>query len=218
VVILYGHPFAMFVWKALIALEERGVRYEFRTPETGHQEYQAVLTEHQPGAQIPVLVDGNRVVIETNVIVEYIDRTAPGGPQLLPVDPLVALEARQMADVFDDYVAINMQRIVSDQLRPAEHRSPYGVQQAKDELDEAYTWLERWMTAREWAACAAFSMADISAAGALFYADWVHPMAGRFPQLEAYRARLLARPSVARVVDGARPYRHLFPFTPPDRD
>ena len=61
-------------------------------------------------------------------------------------------------------------------------------------------------------------MADVSAAGALFYADWVHSMAGRFPQLEAYRARLLARPTVATVVDGARPYRHYFPLGAPDRD
>lgn len=217
-VIVYGHPFAMFVWKALIALEERAVPYELRTPDTCHPEYQAILTEHQPGAQIPVLVDGARVVIETNIIVEYIDRTAPGGPQLLPADPLFALEARQMADVFDDYVAANIQRVVSDQLRPEEHRSPYGVQQAKDELDEAYGWLERWLSGHEWAACGAFTMADVSAAGALFYADWVHPLAGRFPKLEAYRARLLARPSVVTVVDGARPYRHLFPFTPLDRD
>ena len=217
-VIVYGHPFAMFVWKALIALEERGVPYELRTPDTGHPEYQAILTEHQPGAQIPVLVDGDRVVIETNVIVEYIDRTAPGGPVLLPADPMAALEARQLADVFDDYVAVNMQRVVSNELRPAEHRDPYGVGQARDELDEAYAWLERWMAGREWAACGAFTMADISAAGALFYADWVHPMAGRFPAVEAYRARLLARPTVAKVVDGARPWRKVFPFTPPDRD
>lgn len=217
-VIVYGHPFAMFVWKALIALEERGVAYELRITGPDHPEYDAVLAEHQPGGQIPVLVDGERVVIETNVIVEYIDRTAPGRPKLLPADPIEALEARQLADVFDDYVAINMQRVVSDKLRPTEHRDPYGVEQAKAELDEAYTWLERWMAEREWAACGAFTMADISAAGALFYADWVHPMAGRFPRLEAYRARLLARPTVAKVVDGARPYRHFFPFGSPDRD
>lgn len=216
--IVYGHPFAMFVWKALIALEERDLPYDLRITGPDHPEYDALLAAHQPGGQIPVLVDGDRVVIETNVIVEYIDRAAPGGPKLLPADPLAALEARQLADVFDDYVAVNMQRIVSNELRPAEHRDPYGVAQAKAELDEAYSWLERWMTGRDYAACGAFTMADISAAGALFYADWVHPMARRFPKLEAYRARLLARPTVAKVVDGARPYRHLFPFSPPDRD
>ena len=38
------------------------------------------------------------------------------------------------------------------------------------------------------------------------------------PQLRAYRARLLARPSFARAVDGGRPYRHYFPLGAPDRD
>jgi glutathione S-transferase len=36
--------------------------------------------------------------------------------------------------------------------------------------------------------------------------------------LKDYRARVLARPSVARVIDEARPYRHLFPLGAPDRD
>jgi glutathione S-transferase len=46
----------------------------------------------------------------------------------------------------------------------------------------------------------------------------VHPIADKFPRLKAYRARLLARPSVARAVDGGRAYRHYFPLGAPDRD
>ena len=36
--------------------------------------------------------------------------------------------------------------------------------------------------------------------------------------LRAYRARLLSRPSVARAVDEARPFRSYFPLGAPDRD
>jgi glutathione S-transferase len=36
--------------------------------------------------------------------------------------------------------------------------------------------------------------------------------------VHAYRRRLLARPSFARAVDEARPYRPLFPLGAPDRD
>ena len=36
--------------------------------------------------------------------------------------------------------------------------------------------------------------------------------------LRAYRARLLARPSFARAVEEARPFRPLFPLGAPDRD
>jgi len=71
---------------------------------------------------------------------------------------------------------------------------------------------------RTWAAGESFSLADCAAAPSLFYADWTHPIAATYPQLRAYRARLLARPSFARAVEGGRPYRHYFPLGAPDRD
>jgi glutathione S-transferase len=52
----------------------------------------------------------------------------------------------------------------------------------------------------------------------LFYADWVHPIGDALSNLRAYRRRLLARPSFARAVDEARPYRPYFPLGAPDRD
>ncbi|MGL4312671.1 MAG: glutathione S-transferase family protein, partial [Sphingomonas sp.] len=61
-------------------------------------------------------------------------------------------------------------------------------------------------------------LADCAAAPALFYADWVEPIPPEHDRLRAYRARLLARPSIARVVEEARPYRHYFPLGAPDRD
>jgi glutathione S-transferase len=74
------------------------------------------------------------------------------------------------------------------------------------------------MTGRDWAAGDAFSLADCAGAPALLYADWVHPLAGAFAHVRAYRQRLLARPAIARVVDEARPYRPLFPPGAPERD
>ncbi len=60
--------------------------------------------------------------------------------------------------------------------------------------------------------------ADATAAPQLFYADWTHPIGDRFPNVTAYRQRLLARPSFARCVEEARPQRPLFPLGAPDRD
>jgi glutathione S-transferase len=102
-------------------------------------------------------------------------------------------------------------------MRPPERRDPQAVEDAKAALDKVYAWLEAWMTDREWAAAGTFSLADCAAAPALFYADWVHQI-GDFPQLRAYRARLLARPSIMRAVDEARPFRPFFPLGAPDRD
>lgn len=73
-----------------------------------------------------------------------------------------------------------------------------------------------WWTG--WAAGDAFTLADCAAAPSLFYADWVHPIAERFAHVRAFRQRLPARPSFARAVDEARPYRRHFPLGAPDRD
>ena len=81
-----------------------------------------------------------------------------------------------------------------------------------------YRWLDARMQDRVWAAGDAFTLADCGAAPALFYADWSHPIPAGLQALHAYRARLLARPSFARAVDEARPYRPLFPLGAPERD
>jgi len=85
-------------------------------------------------------------------------------------------------------------------------------------LDRAYAWLDSVMATRTWAAGETFSLADCAAAPSLFYADWVHPIPEGLVSLRTYRARLLARPSYARAVDEARPYRKMFPPGAPDRD
>ena len=73
-------------------------------------------------------------------------------------------------------------------------------------------------SSRTWAAGAEFTLADCAAAPSLFYADWTHRISEVFPVLRAYRTRLLARPSFARAVKEARPFRALFPLGAPDRD
>jgi len=111
-----------------------------------------------------------------------------------------------------------MQRIVSDCIRSPESRDAQTVAEARELLDTAYRWLEGRMAARDWAAGETFSLGDCAAAPSLFYADWVHPIDESLRNARAYRRRLLARPSFARAVDEARPYRPLFPPGAPDRD
>src|SRR3546814_7386529 len=109
------------------------------------------------------------------------------------------------------------QKIVFDSIRPVDERDHRGVTDARVMLDTAYGWLDNVMAGREWAAGDAFSLADCAAAPALFYADWTHPIGAAFANVHAYRRRLLDRPSFARAVDEARPYRPFFPLGAPDR-
>lgn len=123
-----------------------------------------------------------------------------------------------MTRLFDDHVIAPMMKQVGDALRPDGARDPFGVAEAAARLDTIYAWLDEHLAGRRWTAGDAFTLADCAAAPSLFYADWVRPIPDALATLKAHRARLLARPSVARCFDQARPHRSLFPLGAPDRD
>lgn len=215
---LYAHPFSSYCWKVLIALYESGAPFEYRvvspeTPENGSS-----LVSLWPLGRFPVLVDDGRVLIESSVIIEYLDMRYPGATPMIPRDQDSALDVRFLDRFFDNYVMTPMQRIVADFMRPPSARDPQTVADAKALLEKAYTWLDSHMSGRDFAAGDQFSLADCAAAPSLFYADWVHPIGEQWGHARAYRRRLLARPSVARAVDEARPYRQFFPPGAPERD
>ena len=203
--VLHAHPFSSYVQKVTIALYEVDRPFEWRKIE-GAEDFDA-LKRLWPIGLMPVLVDGGTTVIESSIIIEHV------APRLVP-----SLEVRFLDRFFDNYVMTPMQKIVGDVLRPEAERDPRGVADAKARLDVSYGWLDDRLKDRQWATGDDFTMADCAAAPSLFFADWVHPIDARFATTRAYRARLLKRPSVARAVDEARPYRNFFPPGAPDRD
>ena len=121
--------------------------------------------------------------------------------------------------IFDNAVMTPMQSVVAEHLPfITETPDPNRIARARTALDQVYPWLDARLAGRRWAAGEDFTLADCSGAPSLFYADWVQPIPDELETLKQYRARLLARPSVARVVDEARPYRSYFPLGAPDRD
>ena len=215
---LFAHPFSSYCQKALIALYENNTAFTFRMlspedPATG-QEFAGLW----PIKRFPILTDNGRTLVEATTIIEYLDHYYPGAVRLIPANAKDAIEVRMMDRVFDNYISTPQQRVVFDALRKPEARDAQGVAEARAMLDTTYAWLDDLMSSREWAAGERFSLADCAAAPALFYADWTHAIDRRFGNLQAYRSRLLARPSFARAVDEARVYRPFFPLGAPDRD
>jgi glutathione S-transferase len=211
---LFGHPFSSYTWKALIALYEAGTPFEFRNiAGDEHPENEAAFLAHWPLGKFPLLVDDGVPIMESSVIVEHV------APAMVPSDRDAAREVRLLDRIFDNHVMTPMQAIVAEHL-PFITALPDAarIARARAALDKVYPWLEERLGERHWAAGKDFTLADCAGAPAMFYADWVHPVAEEFVALRAYRARVLARPSVARVVEEARPYRHLFPLGAPDRD
>jgi glutathione S-transferase len=211
---LYYHPLASFCHKVLVALYENGTRFEARIVDLADQASSEEMLAYWPVGKIPVLRDHRRgqTVPETSVIIEYLALHHPGPVPLLPVDPDQALQVRLWDRFFDLYVSAPMQKIVVDRLRPAGAGDALGVAEAEATLDRAYALLETHLQPGTWAAGGGFTLADCAAAPALFYADIVRPFGDGHPGLTAYHERLLARPSVARTIDEARPYFPMFPL------
>jgi glutathione S-transferase len=211
---LYYHPLASFCHKALIALYENGIPFEPVVVDLMDEASSAAFRAVWPMAKMPVLRDEarDRTVAESTIVVEYLDAYYPGTTRFVPGDPDVAWQARMWDRVCDSYLQQPMQKIVTDRLRPAGSSDHFGVEQARAQLQEAYAVLEGQIAGKTWMTGDAFTLADCSAAPALFYAKTVSAFGEKQRNLAAYLDRLMARPSFARVLEEAEPYFTLFPL------
>lgn len=215
-VTIYEHPFASYCWKPLIALRELEIPFERH--QVNDEADRAALAELWPMAKIPVLVDDETGVMlpESTAIIEYADSLADS-PRLIPADSGAALQARLWDRVFDNFVMNPMQKVVLDLLRPEDQRDAYGVEEARSGLRDAYAMLDAHLAENEWAAGEDLSLADCSAAPALFYAHALERIdAEATPHLWRYYEQLVSRPSVATTIEDARPFREFFPPGWPD--
>jgi glutathione S-transferase len=221
---LHGHLFSSYTWKALIPLYANDTPFEFIAMSGEAPLSEQFPGRNHPGGHIPVLVDGDTVIVEATSIVEYLAVHYPGPAPLIPSDPAGAVVARMIDRVFDLYVMGNMQRVVSayfiDRNKPElglrEAPDPAEVAGGKVKLRQAYAWIEQWLGTD--ALPPHVSLVTCAAAPALFYADWVERIPADCPRVAALRTELLALPAVSRCVEDARPYRPYFPLGAPDRD
>ncbi|MGE0739754.1 MAG: glutathione S-transferase family protein [Hyphomonadaceae bacterium] len=206
---LYGHPISSFTWKVLTALYENGTPFETITVD---QTTYADFIAKWPMGKFPILLDSDRktMTTETSVIIEYLDIHYPGRTRFIPTDVGTALEVRRWDRVFD-HLNTTMSKIVVDNIRPEGQRDPYGVEEAKRIIAGIYNVIEAQLGEREFIVGDSFTMADCSAAPALWYATRNAPLAGGFRRIGAYLERLKQRPSFARAVKESEPLFHMYP-------
>ena len=78
---LYGHAFSSYTWKVLIALHENATPFEFRQVGPDQPAHTAEWLRRWPLRKFPLLVDGGRDVVETSIIIEYLQLAHPGPAQ-----------------------------------------------------------------------------------------------------------------------------------------
>jgi glutathione S-transferase len=216
---LYYHPLSSFCQKALIAFYERDVPFDGVVVDLTDAAQRAALEALWPIGKFPVLRDEARgeTVPEASLIIEYLDRAYAGPPPLIPADPQAALQVRLWDRFFDNYIHLQMQKVVGDSMRPEGAKDPAGVAEAKAQIAKSWDILEAHLakTGGEWVTGEAFTLGECAAAPAIFYANVVQPFDGH-GNVEAYFERLLDRPSFARCKEEAKPYWKYFPLEWPE--
>lgn len=86
-ILLYYNELSSPSRKVLIALHEKGVNFVPRLINlTGLEQYEDWYLKINPRGEVPVLQHGDQTIVESNRIIEYIDRTFGQQNMLLPSD------------------------------------------------------------------------------------------------------------------------------------
>jgi glutathione S-transferase len=181
---LYDAPRCPYCARVRIVLAEKGVDYE--TVEIDLGDRPDWIYEKNPLGKVPVLEEGDFVLPESEMIMEYLEERFPE-PALLPSDPAARARIRLHIYRFD----LNLGDAYYSLRRGEEHGA--------ERLAHCLAFIERLLAA---GGARQYTLADIA------YLPWVlraRDMLGfdlsEFPAIESWLALLLERPAVAAEAD-----------------
>tara|TARA_R110001599_G_scaffold353880_1_gene602003 strand:+ start:116424 stop:117044 length:621 start_codon:yes stop_codon:yes gene_type:complete len=190
---LYERTDCPFCWKVRLALAELDLEYEAVATRLGEKHPE--LARLSPTGTVPVLVDGDTVIWESAVILEYLaGRYSPGS--LFPGDAAEQARIRLLHAYSDKIVGSCLRELVFERRSKPEPEWDQGIIQAsqrkwrdcqvrlEQELGEAL-FFGACFTAADCALAARFGVAEAYGAG----------VTAAFPRLQQWYAALVERPS-----------------------
>lgn len=149
-----------------------------------------------PAGKLPTLVDGDFVLTESVAIVLYLAEKVPQ-KRLLPADPQQRAELHRWLMFTVTELEQPLWRMARNtQIYPETQRQPSDVAIARGEFEEMVAIVEKHMQGRQFVVGDHITVGDIVLAYTL---DWGNEngLLGACPQLQAYIARMYARPNAA---------------------
>jgi glutathione S-transferase/RNA polymerase-associated protein len=204
--ILYEHPLSAYAMKVKMALLEKGLEFESVLPEgLANGTASGQFMDASPRGEIPALVDGDVLVFDSTIILEYLEEKWPQ-PALLPATPAERARVRMIEDLMDGLYEPNNWGVleVTHFKRANGALADRLVGFAKSNIDPLQHWLGAQLGDAPWFNGAQFGWGDIACApfvnrSAVY---GYTPPAGS--KLAAWLARVNGRPAVAQVIEQMR--------------
>lgn len=198
--ILVGMPDSPYVRRVAVSLKLMGVPYEHQQVSVfrHYDRFRAI----NPVVKAPSLVcDDGTVLMDSTLILDYVESTLPAGKRLMPAEPGPRREALRLAGLAMAACEKCVQMVYEKEQRPAEKRHAPWFERVAAQANAAFAELEKAVAgARPWLQGERLGAADVAVACAWRfgqYYDAAEVPAGLYPGLVEYSRRAEALPEFA---------------------
>jgi RNA polymerase-associated protein len=188
--VLYSGTTCHFSQRCRFVLFEKGMDFEIRDVDLYNKPEDISIMN--PYGQVPILVERDLILYESNIINEYIDERFPH-PQLMPADPVMRARARLFLFNFERELFVHVQTLERrDAAKDGQKLQDRARQQIRDRLTQLTPIFikNKHMLGEE------FSMLDVAIAPLLWRLDhYGIEMPKTAAPLLRYAERIFSRPA-----------------------
>jgi RNA polymerase-associated protein len=186
--VLYSGTTCPYSQRCRFVLFEKGMDFEIRDIDLFNKPED--ISTMNPYGQVPILVERDLILYESNIINEYIDERFPH-PQLMPADPLMRSRARLMLFNFETELFIHVHTLENEtKITEKSH------QNARNEIRDRLTTLAPLFLKNKYMLGDEFSMLDVAIAPLLWRLDqYGIELSKTAAPLMKYAERIFSRPA-----------------------
>ncbi|MCM0036289.1 MAG: glutathione S-transferase N-terminal domain-containing protein [Burkholderiaceae bacterium] len=187
--VLYSGTTCPFSHRCRFVLFEKGMDFEIRDIDLYNKPED--ISVMNPYGQVPILVERDLILYESNIINEYIDERFPH-PQLMPADPVMRARTRLFLYNFEKELFIHVAALEDRSIRGDEKRLNISRAAVRDRLSQLAPLLlkNKYMLGEE------FTMLDVAMAPLLWRLDhYGIELPKTAAPIQKYGERIFSRPA-----------------------
>jgi RNA polymerase-associated protein len=187
--VLYSGTTCPFSQRCRLVLFEKGMDFEVRDVDLFNKPED--ISTMNPYGQVPILVERELILYESNIINEYIDERFPH-PQLMPADPLMRARARLMLFNFEKELFVHVNTLENERNKVGDKSHD----KARAEIRDRLTTLAPLFLKNKYMLGDEFSMLDVAIAPLLWRLDhYGIELSKTAAPLMKYAERIFSRPA-----------------------